>query len=589
MSPTTRTGPGLRMSADLVLPVEAVTETFAILGKRGSGKTTTARVLTEELLDVGLPVVVIDPTGVWWGLRSSADGRRAGHHVVIFGGDHADVPLEETAGRVIADVIIDKRVPAVLDLSHLSKSAGRRLVTDFLERLYHGNREPLHVIVDEADLFAPQRTPQGAERCLGAMNDLVRRGRVRGLGVTLISQRPAVLNKDVLTQAEVLIALRLVGARDRAAINEWIEAQADQTDVKEIIASLPSLPVGTAWVWSPGWLETLAKVAIRRPRTFDSSATPKVGQRVQAPRQMATVDLEALRDHIAATVDKAKADNPTELRRRLAAVQGELDAARRQNLTPQPATPVQVEVMVEVPVEVPVLDAAALAEMRAIADDAARWAQQAVDAATDLATRVAEATAKTAAAPAAAPRSRQVPAPAPVQAAPQRQSAPKPETTGDGSLSKAERAILTVLAQHGTRSTTQVALLTAYSHKSGGYRNALSKLRTAGFIDGRGDIAATSDGLAALGAFDPLPTGADLRRWWGQNQLGKAERVILDVLADAYPAAVDVVTIADATGYSPTSGGFRNALSRLRTLAVASGRGELVMADSLADQPGVSA
>jgi DNA helicase HerA-like ATPase len=60
------------------LPPEAITETFVILGKRGSGKTTTARVLAEELLHINLPVVIVDPTGVWWGLRSSADLRR-GH------------------------------------------------------------------------------------------------------------------------------------------------------------------------------------------------------------------------------------------------------------------------------------------------------------------------------------------------------------------------------------------------------------------------------------------------------------------------------------------------------------------------------
>ena len=52
-------GPGL------VLPVEAVTETFAILAKRGAGKTYTAAVLVEEMMSAGLPVVIIDPVGVW--------------------------------------------------------------------------------------------------------------------------------------------------------------------------------------------------------------------------------------------------------------------------------------------------------------------------------------------------------------------------------------------------------------------------------------------------------------------------------------------------------------------------------------------
>ncbi len=92
-------------------------------------------------------------------------------------------------------------------------------MTDFAERLYHRNRDPLHLVLDGADAFAPQRTDPGGQRLLGAIEDLVRRGRARGIGLTMISQRPAVLNKDILAQAEVLIALRMTGPRDVAAID----------------------------------------------------------------------------------------------------------------------------------------------------------------------------------------------------------------------------------------------------------------------------------------------------------------------------------------------------------------------------------
>ncbi len=159
---------GLTLGPGLVLPVEAVTETFAILAKRGAGKTYTAAVLVEEMMAAGLPVVIVDPVGVWWGLRSSADRTAEGLPVVIFGGDHADLPLAETAGELLADLVVDERVPAVLDLSTLSKSAGRRFMTDFAERLYHRNRDPLHLVLDEADAFAPKRTDPGGQRLLGS-------------------------------------------------------------------------------------------------------------------------------------------------------------------------------------------------------------------------------------------------------------------------------------------------------------------------------------------------------------------------------------------------------------------------------------
>ena len=51
----------LRLTPELVLPAEAVTQTFAILAKRGAGKTALA--LVEELLRVGTQVVVADPVG----------------------------------------------------------------------------------------------------------------------------------------------------------------------------------------------------------------------------------------------------------------------------------------------------------------------------------------------------------------------------------------------------------------------------------------------------------------------------------------------------------------------------------------------
>jgi DNA helicase HerA-like ATPase len=68
----------LHVSRELSLPAEAVSETFAILAKRGAGKTYTAAVMVEELLKAGLHVVVVDPVGAWWGLRASADGTGEG-------------------------------------------------------------------------------------------------------------------------------------------------------------------------------------------------------------------------------------------------------------------------------------------------------------------------------------------------------------------------------------------------------------------------------------------------------------------------------------------------------------------------------
>ncbi len=109
--------PTLHLADGLDLPLEAVTETFALIAKRGAGKTYTAAVLVEEMLKAGQVVVVVDPVGVWWGLQASADGRGPGLPIIILGGDHADAPLTPEAGPAVTDLAAEERLPLVLDRS----------------------------------------------------------------------------------------------------------------------------------------------------------------------------------------------------------------------------------------------------------------------------------------------------------------------------------------------------------------------------------------------------------------------------------------------------------------------------------------
>lgn len=562
----------IHLAPDLELPIDAITQTFAILGKRGRGKTNTAVVLAEELIGTGLPVWIVDTVGAWWGLRSSADGKKAGLPVVVFGGDHGDVPLEETAGALIARVLVDKRIPAVIDTSLFSKAAARRFLTAFVTEVYHRNRQPVHVIFDEADELAPQRPGQDGVKLLGAMEDFVRRGRLRGLGCTLVTQRPAVLHKDVLTQAEVLVAMGMTGPRDVNAINEWVQLHADEETARQVRGTLAALPVGTAWVWSPEWLNILQKVAIRQRRTFDSSATPKVGQEVIVPQKQAEIDLAALGAEIAATAEKKKADDPTTLRRRI--VDLERQIARKAQPAPAPAPAPAPE---PVEVEVPVLDAEALAHL----DDLATRFDNALPGLVGLAIQVqdiiAAARDKVARPTVTAKPARTAPAPAPRPTTTARTiptPAPKAEhdTDGDGLvLGKAHRAILTVLAQRGAQTAQQVATLAGYSANGGGYNNAISALRTAGYLTGRKEaLTITDDGQLALGEFEPLPEGQDLVNYW-LGKFGKAERLILGVLIEAWPESLDREALAAATDYAATGGGFNNSVSKLKTLALIHG------------------
>ena len=303
------------------LPLDAVTQTFGILAVRGAGKTNTAVVMAEEMGKAELPFVVVDPVGVWWGLRASLDGKDTGLPIPIFGGRHGDVPLEETGGQLVADLVVDERLSCVLDVSELSETKKIRFLIDFGERLYRRNTEPLHLFLEEADDYAPQKPFREQARLLRVWENVVRRGRSRGLGITMITQRSAALNTNVLTQIETLIVLRTTSPLDRKAIQAWVEYHGES---RELLESLPGLANGEAWIWSPSWLRRLDRIKVRARETFDSSATPKDARAKRPPATLADVDLGALEARMKETIERAKAEDPKELHRRIRELEKEL-------------------------------------------------------------------------------------------------------------------------------------------------------------------------------------------------------------------------------------------------------------------------
>lgn len=71
------------ISPELSLPIDAVTQTFAAIGRKGAGKTYLASMLAEQMLDFGAQTVVIDPVGNWYGLRVGADGKSKGKEIFV--------------------------------------------------------------------------------------------------------------------------------------------------------------------------------------------------------------------------------------------------------------------------------------------------------------------------------------------------------------------------------------------------------------------------------------------------------------------------------------------------------------------------
>ncbi len=111
----------------------------------------------------------------------------------------------------------------------------------------------------------------------------VRRGGNHNLGVTVITQRSAVLTKDVLTQADCLVILRTLAPQDKKAIQLWVEEMTDEnrTKLAKWFDSLKELENGEAWVWHPEKPAIYKKIHFRERETFHATRefirTPQAG------------------------------------------------------------------------------------------------------------------------------------------------------------------------------------------------------------------------------------------------------------------------------------------------------------------------
>lgn len=555
----------LRLADGLALPADAATQTFLVVGKRGSGKSSTATRLAEQLIRAHVPVAVLDPVDVWWGIKAGADGTsEGGLPVYVFGGRHADLPLEPGAGSLMADVLVDDRLNAVMVLREFSNLDKARFVANFAERLYRRNQDPLFLIAEEAHELMPQQPFRGEEEMLGRMTRLFKLGRTSGIGAGAITQRVASLNKNATTQAEVLIAHRTTGPQDVKAIDGWIEHHHQQALRQQVLSTLAELKTGEAWIWAPDFPEDkpigLRRTIMLLPETFDSRRTPKVGERRREPKQLADVDLDRLRSKMAATIERAKAADPRALQQTIAQLRRQVAELER-----RPAAAPKI-------VERPALTAA----HRALLDEAASRFERASAGLADAAKALQDYAHQVVAElrmvrGTLAPT---IPAfsigSAPMVSARPSRRGPTSDAAGD--VTPYQRDILQALARFENLGIPQVnrrhvAAVAGKSPKSSAYDGALRGLRDAGRIaySGTGDLILTADGRALT---IPEDRPVDLLAAYKSAVLSAYQGALLDVLAAAAPDWLTRDELSERSGRSAKSSEFDAALRDMRDLGI---------------------
>lgn len=315
----------------LCIPERALDQHLVVLGKTGSGKSSALRHLVEYLLARGKRACVLDPKGDWFGLKVGADGRSPGLSVIAFGDfkdpNATDVPINAQSGARVAELIAGGNRPAIIGFRGWRIGDMIRFYTDFAQTLFAENAGELFLVGDEFHNFAPKGKvldPQ-AGLSLHWSNRLLSEGRGLGLVCLIASQRPQKVHNDTLTSCETLVAMRVIHKSDRDAVRDWVDGAGDAAKGREVLEALAGLPRGEAFAWSPEIAFGPERVKFPLFVTFDSFAPPQTQKKV-ARAGWASVNLDEVKQKLAAVIEERKANDPAELRKQIAELNKQIAA-----------------------------------------------------------------------------------------------------------------------------------------------------------------------------------------------------------------------------------------------------------------------
>lgn len=186
-----------KLGAPVRIDIEELLATrLLVQGNSGSGKSHLLRRLLEESAPL-VQQIVIDPEGDFVTLAEAFG------HVVIDAGAYDNREIVQLAARVR-----EHRASVVLALDNLELEPQMRCAALFLSTMFDAPRDhwyPALVVVDEAQMFAPAVAGDVSDETrrisLGAMTNLMCRGRKRGLAGIIATQRLAKLAKNVAAEA----------------------------------------------------------------------------------------------------------------------------------------------------------------------------------------------------------------------------------------------------------------------------------------------------------------------------------------------------------------------------------------------------
>ena len=309
----------LDVGGEVSVPVnELATRGQAVLATRGAGKSWLAAVEAEQLIEAGYPVLILDVVGEYWSLKAK-------YPVVVFGGRHADVPLDPHIGREIAKAVLDRKLQAVVDLTAMRRADQPFFIADLATELYEYGlkvKTPCWLLIEEAQNFIPQ---VGNPPCKRPILDIVEMGRHAGVGYCLVSHRSATIDKTALGLADIVVFKRLTLPHDLAVVRDFFRGKDPQ--FVEVVKELPGLANDEALLYYPLKIKEPVKFKVSDRKTPHAAETPTLELRELAAAAEVSAISKELTEYFRQLIRRkvAERDETSELRTRLEELQKELD------------------------------------------------------------------------------------------------------------------------------------------------------------------------------------------------------------------------------------------------------------------------
>jgi len=548
----------------------------------GGGKSWLARRLAEQLFGK-VPVWIIDPEGEFNTLRED------GKFDFFLVGKGGDTPADPRTAELVAHKLLELGASAVFDLYDLKPQTRHHWVRVFLEALVNAPKSlwrPLILMLDEAHVYAPEKG-QGESEAFGAVQDVVTRGRKRGICPILYTQRLAKLSKNV--SAELLN--RLVGMTfegvdvDRAA--EVLSVPKSEREGFKV--EIKSLEPGQFYGLGPAIAKDRTLIMVGPVVTSHREVgSKKFSAEPPPPSEKIKALLPKLKD--LPQEAEAKAKTEAELRGEIRSLKAQL-ASRPKDPTPLPAPapvpkPVRVEIPVIPPAQLVRLEKAMANAVTAAGkcDSIAVMLRGFSDLVTENVKKIEQRARRPepVLTPIPAHGAKVKPMPTPAESVSQLQTSALlarvpfwpvpflPSADRDTTVSRPQLRILQALAMFEALGFSEVprtwiAPLADTTWKSSGFEKNVSTLKTGGYVDvgSPGNLRILSPGRGEVGD-QPAPTHELLLQKCAAA-ISTPQAAILNNLVQVYPQDLDREEIAARSGTTVTSSGFEKNMSTLKT------------------------